>query len=95
MKTQLKEAKKLVALIRGEYNKINFEGVVSKAYHDDLSIQADCAEEEFEEMIEWYERGDSRCVEISLENLQKTYDYCKAVIDLQTAEANLPPSIFG
>ncbi len=95
MKKQLKEAANLVSLIWEEYNKIDFEGVVSNGYHDDLRIQADCATMEYDEMEVYVEEKDKRCVEISLENLQKTYDYCKAVIELQTAEANLPPSVFG
>lgn len=95
MKKQLKEAKELVALIWDQYNHIDFCGSVSNSYHDDIRLQADCASDEYDEMEEYVRRKDKECVDQCLENLQKTLTYCKAVIALQKAEADLPPSVFG
>tara|TARA_R110000868_G_scaffold78393_1_gene223760 strand:+ start:827 stop:1117 length:291 start_codon:yes stop_codon:yes gene_type:complete len=96
MKKQLKEARELVSLIWDEYNKINnSEGTVGYTYHDDLRTQADCSNQEYDDMEVYVEEKDKECVEHCLDNLRKTLTYCKAVIALQKAEANLPPSVFG
>jgi len=95
MKKKLKEAQQIVNLIWGEYEKLNFKGVVSSEYHDILRIQADCSREEFYEMEEYAKRKDLKSVNYILENLQKTLNFCKAIIELQKMEDNLPPCIFG
>jgi hypothetical protein len=95
MKTQLKEAKELVDLIRAEYKKYNLQGKVGSAYYFDLKCQADCARDTFRAMENEGEQVNLANLNLLIIDLKKTLAYCKAVIDLQTAEANLPPIIFG
>ncbi len=95
MKKKLKEAQRIVNLIFKEYDKIDFKGEVSNNYHDNMRLQCECASEQLNEMEEYVNRKDEQEVNYIYEQLEKTLTYCKAVINLQEMENNLPPCIFG
>lgn len=92
MKKLLKKAGQLASAIDAEYMKLDMETDFSNNMHDTMLIQKDCAWQEVGEM-EHYTKKEH--LEKTIEALEKTLAYCKAVINAQEVVNKIPEAIFG
>jgi hypothetical protein len=92
----LRKANKLVKEIHSLYDQLdNAHQYFFDAHHDTFRVQLDCAIEDRDE-IEYYYLAEGRLSDARsiLKNLEDTYTWAKAVINLQSM-LDLPKCIYG
>lgn len=106
MKTTLNNAIKLAQQISSKYNELDGDSPIFDLYHDDLSIQSDCAWQEVDEIEEYLKNKKKvyginneytglNLAEISMQNLTNTLIYVSFIIDIQNQLNKCPKSIYG
>jgi hypothetical protein len=95
MKTTLRNAIKLAKQIEAKYNELDADNIFFNLYHDDLSIQSDCAWEEIGELSNYLKNKQEHYAQFSMQNLRDTLAYVTYIIDVQNQLKNCPKSIYG